>query len=237
MATAQIISADEVAKLVPAVVAQAQQIAIESAEDYEMACSFLTLIATRQKQVGETFDPIVKKAHAAWKEAIEQRAKFLDPLEEAEKNVKSKVAAWDEEQERLRQEQEAREQEAARAHQIDQAVEQAAQHEANGDKDLAALVLEEASHAPAPVVVIPSSVPKQEGISKTTNWKWRYKGGEDDALRLLVKAAATDERWLAYLCVNETAVGGDARTKKGLAKVPGIEFYPERGVSVRTKGR
>src|ERR1700693_1162566 len=89
-----IISADEVAKLVPAVVSQSEQITVSDSEDYEMACSFLTLIATRKKQVGETFDPIVAKAHSTWKEACAQREKFLSPLTTAEQTVKSKVTSW-----------------------------------------------------------------------------------------------------------------------------------------------
>src|SRR5215469_11082947 len=126
MATAQIISTDEVAKLVPAVVAQAQEITVESNEDWEMASSFLTLVATRKKQVSETFDPIVKKAHETWKEATEQRKRYLDPLEEAEKNVKRKAADWLAEQDRIRREQEAAAAAAAKKAQEEAAVAEAA---------------------------------------------------------------------------------------------------------------
>lgn len=230
-----LVTVEEVAKLVPTVVAQANQITIETNEDNEFACSFLTLVATRRKQVGETFDPIVEKAHEAHKEACAQRKKFLDPLDEAEKNVKGKVATWLTEQERLRKVKEEQETAAAKKQQDDAAIAEAAALHASGDTELADLVLENAATAPAPVVVVPSSVTKQAGIAKKTNWKWRYRGNPSDALRALVKAAAADERWLAYLCVNETVVGSEARAKKQLTKIPGIEVYPEDSVSVRSR--
>ena len=222
-------------KLVPAVVAQAHEITVETSDDYEMACSFLTLIATRRKQVGETFDPIVQKAHATWQEAIAQRKKFLDPLNEAEANVKRKVSDWRIDEERKRKAEEDRLAAIAKKEADDRALAEAEQLAANGEHELATMVLEEAAAAQAPVLVAPTTVPKQEGIAKKTTWKWRYKGNPSSALQALVKAAAEDERWLAYLCVNETVVGGEARTKKSLTRIPGIEVYPDESVSVRAK--
>ena len=235
MATAQIISAAEVEKLVPAVISQANAITVADAEEYEMACSFLTMIATRKKQVGETFDPIVQKAHAAWKEAIAQRDKFLKPLEQAEVDVKRKVTTWRIEEERKRRDEEGRLSAIAKAEAEERALAEAAALEANGEPELAAMVLQDAAEAPAPVVVAMPTVPKQEGIAKKTNWKWRYKGGEAAALLALVKAVAADPNLIGYLCVNETAVGATVRAQKNITRLPGIEVYPEESVSVRAR--
>jgi hypothetical protein len=236
MDTVLALPVDEVAKLVPAVVSQAQEITVESSEDYEMACSFLTLIATRRKQVGETFDPIVQKAHATWQEAIAQRKKFLDPLNEAELNVKRKVSDWRIDEERKRRAEEDRLAAIAKKEQDDRAIAEAEALKANGDHELADMVLEEAANAPAPVVVAPTTIPKQDGISKKTNWKWRPKGNDEAAaLRMLVKAAAADERLLGYLSLNTTVIGAEARTKKGLTRIPGIDVFPDESVSVRAK--
>jgi hypothetical protein len=235
MGTVAIISADEVAKLVPAVVSQSEQITVSDSEDYEMACSFLTLIATRKKQVGETFDPIVAKAHSTWKEACAQREKFLSPLNVAEQTVKSKVTSWRIDEEKKRREEEARLQQIAKQEQDERALAEAAQLEANGEKELADIVLQEAASAPAPVVVAPVTVPKQDGIAKKTNWKWRYKNGESSALIAMVKAAAADPRLIGYLCFNETAVGATVRAQKSMTHIPGIETYPEESVSVRAR--
>jgi len=234
MATA-IISPDEVAKLVPQVVEQARSLTVRDAEDYEMACTFLQLVATRKKQVEETFDPIVRKAHDTHKEAVAQKKKFMDPLLLAEGDVKLKVARWRNEQERIRQAEEARLQAEARQQADTQALQEAAHLEAAGDHALAEIRLEEAAAAPAPVVVLESAVPKSAGISGRTNWKWRYRVGEVAALRELAAAAAKDESLLAYLQLNEMAIGATVRAQKSLARIPGIEAYPDESVSVRTK--
>jgi hypothetical protein len=221
MASVAIISADEVAKLVPAVVSQSQQITVGDSEDYEMACSFLTLIATRKKQVGETFDPIVQKAYAAWKEATAQRSKFLDPLDEAEINVKRKVTVWRLESERLRQEKEARDAAIAKKAADDQALQEAEQLIANGEPELADMVLQNAAEAPPPVVVAPSTVPKQEGIAKKTTWKFRI----------------TNEALIPreYMSPDQVKIGAIVRTQKQLTKIPGVQAYPEESVSVRSR--
>jgi hypothetical protein len=221
MATAQIISADEVAKLVPAVVSQAHQLTVDTPEDYEMACSFLTLVATRKKQVGETFDPIVQKAHATWKEAIAQREKFINPLLEAESYVKAKVTTWRMEEERKRRAEEDRLSEIARNEREEAAIAEATQLEANGEKELAAMVLEDAASAPAPVVIAPPTVPKQEGIAKKTTWKFR-----------IVNAALIPRELMSP---DEVKIGAIVRSQKNLAKIPGVQVYPEESVSVRSR--
>ena len=232
MATA-IITPQEVERLVPAVVAQANQIVVKDAEQYEFACSFLTLVANRKKQVADVFDPIVKKAYDTHKEAVAQKKKFMEPLEQAEISVKSKVTVWRQEEDRKRRQEELRLAEEARKKQEEEALAEAAQLEASGDKELADLVLENAAQAPAPVVSVPTSVPKFDGVASRTNWKWRKKGSELDAIKTLVKAAAADDRLLGFLQFNETAIGSVVRSQKSLTNIPGVEAYSENSVSVR----
>jgi regulator of protease activity HflC (stomatin/prohibitin superfamily) len=221
MATMAIISQDEVAKLVPRVVAQAQSITIMNSEDHEIACAFLTFVATGKKQVEEVFDPIVKKAHETHKEAVAQKKKFLDPLLMAEMNVKGKIVTYDTEMQRLRREKEIADAKILQQQQQEAAIAEAQQLEASGDKELADLVLETAATAPAPVVILPPAVEKQEGVSMRQTWKFRI----------------TDERLIPreYLMVNESAIGAVVRAQKGMTRIPGIQVYPESGVSVRTK--
>lgn len=221
MATAQIISAAEVEKLVPAVVAQANSITVVDADEYEMACSFLSMISTRKKQVGETFDPIVQKAHAAWKESIAQREKFLRPLDQAEVDVKRKVTVWRLDEERKRREEEDRLAAEAKREAEDRAIAEAEALKANGEHELADMVLQEAAEAPPPVVVAPSTVPKQDGIAKKTTWKFR-----------IVNETLVPRE---YMSVDGVKIGAIVRTQKQLTKIPGIQVYPEESVSVRTR--
>jgi hypothetical protein len=235
MGTAALVSPDEVAKLIPAVVAQGNSLTIECADDYEMACSFLTLVASRKRQVEETFDPIVKKAHAAWKEAVAQRDKFMAPLLEAERGVKSKVSTWSMAEEKKRREDEQRLAKQAKDEADARALAEAEALAASGDTELADMVLEEAAAAPPPVVIAASTVPKQSGIATKTIYKWRFTKDGITSLRELVKAAAADDRYLPYLCTNETAIGATVRAQKELARIPGVQVYPETSVAVRSR--
>jgi hypothetical protein len=221
MATAQIISVGEVEKLVPAVVSQANQITVVDAEEYEFACSFLSMISKRKRQVGETFDPIVQKAHAAWKEAIAQREKFLKPLDQAEMDVKRKVTVWRMEEDRKRRLEEERLSEIARKEREEAAIAEAAALEANGEKELADMVMQEAAEAPAPIVVAMSTVPWQEGIAKKTTWKFR-----------IVNEALIPRE---YLSPDEVKIGAIVRSQKNMTKIPGVQAYSEESVNVRTR--
>jgi hypothetical protein len=219
MATQAIISPDEVAKLVPAVVSQADGITVVDSEDYEMACSFLTLIATRKKQVGETFDPIVQKAHSTWKEAIAQRDKFLNPLSLAEVNVKNKVTTWRMEEERKRRAEEDRLSAQLKKEADERAIAEAAALEASGEKELADMVLQEAASAPPPVVVGMSTVPKQEGIAKRVTWRFEVVD-ESKLPRELMEPS-------------DIKIGAIVRSQKNLARIPGVRVWSEESVSVR----
>lgn len=90
------------------VIQQAATLAIRTTGDRVGANGFLVAVKTAQKQVHETFDESVEAAHQAHKKAIALRASFLDPLEKAEKQVKALCRQWDDEQERLRLEEQRR---------------------------------------------------------------------------------------------------------------------------------
>lgn len=233
MATVTVISPADVAKLIPSVVSQAQQLTIKSPEDYEDACVFLQLIAGRKKLVDEAFDPIVKKAHETHKEACGQKKKHMDPLVMAELTTKGKVRTYIDEQERIRKADEIRLAAEAKATADAAAMAEAELLAASGDNELADLVLENAANAPAPVTIVQSYVPKFSGVSSRSNWTFRYRVGELEALRELVQAAAKDDNLLAYLQHRESAIRGVVKAQKKLTSIPGIEAYDEGSVSVR----
>jgi len=213
------VSPADIEKMVPQVVTQAQRMTVASGEDYEMACTFLQFVAGRKKQVEEVFDPIVSKAHAAHKEAVAQKKKFMDPLLQAETSVKGKVSIYRMEEDRNRRAEEQRLAEIARKEAEERALAEAAQLEASGEKELAEMVLETAAEAPAPVVVIESFVPKQAGVSGRTNWKYR-----------IVNESLIPRE---FLSVDPVKIGAVVRSQKGMTKIPGIEVYSEESVSIR----
>lgn len=186
---------------------------IMNAEQYLQAAEVSKGIAALRKEVANTFDPIIAKAHAAHKEACEQKRKVLSPLEDNQKKVDTLILAWDREQERVRREEEERQRAEAKRLEDERAIQEAEQLQAQGEHELADHVLETQACAPAPMVSIPSSVPKVQGLAKRVNWRWRVKNAD-----LIPRQ---------YLMPDEVAIGGVVRSLKDKTQILGIEVYSE----------
>lgn len=196
-----------------------QAMAVATAEQYTEACEFLKSIAKTRKEVEGTFGPIKSKQYDAWKEAVAQEKKFLDPLDKATLLIKGKISGYLAEQERTRRIEEERQREIARQESDARAVAEATELERQGDTQAAEQIIHEAVTAPAPVVIVPKTVAKQEGIAPRKVWKFR-----------IVDSAKIPRE---YLSVDEQKIGQIVRAMKEMAKIPGVEVYSEDTVSVR----
>jgi hypothetical protein len=92
----------------------AASITVTNSEQYTEACDFVRAIAKTKKEVEDTFGPIKKKQHEAWKEACAQEAKYLGPLDKALMLVKGKIGTFTAQEEKKRREEEQRQRELAR---------------------------------------------------------------------------------------------------------------------------
>ena len=81
---------------------QADVFLVTTHEQEQAGVEFIRAIKTLKKDIEDTFGPIKKKTHEAWKESVAQENKHLAPLEAAEKNVRGKICAYQDEQERDR---------------------------------------------------------------------------------------------------------------------------------------
>lgn len=75
---------------------------IETEGHYTTAKERLITATKLSKQIHETFDPIVKKAHETHKEATSQRKKFLDPAEAAKSFYQRLIGDYDYKKEQAR---------------------------------------------------------------------------------------------------------------------------------------
>lgn len=216
MATSEIII--EKALALPA---QAKAIVIKDQESYATAGEFLLADKAMQKEIKGVFGPMKQKSRAAWMAVCEEEEKALAPLVEAESIVKREMARYDTEQERIRQEEQRRLEAEAKRLEEERRLFEAEQLAAEGRQAEADLVLEEPVFAP--VVQMPTSVPKVAGISFREAWK-----AECFDLKALVKAAAADDRYLPLLQANVSVIGAQARSLKGAFKVPGIKVWSEK---------
>lgn len=73
---------------------QLQGLEVNDQDSLDYASHLLTTIKGLKKQVDQAFDPILKKAYEAHKEAVTQKKKFSAPLEEAEVSLKRKIGKF-----------------------------------------------------------------------------------------------------------------------------------------------
>jgi hypothetical protein len=152
------------------IVDQAKAVKVMDAVTYTAAGALWKAIGDMIKEVKDTFDPICEKLHVAHREATTKRSKYLDPLTAAQKSVKGLMSAYDQEQDRLRREEQARLEAIARKQEEERRLQEAIEAEeamkAQGaTKEAAAEVAQQVIETPVYVapVVIPKAVPKMQG--------------------------------------------------------------------------
>lgn len=70
--------------------------------DLNAATLFLHQVARVKARIGEIFDPQAKKAHDLWKSLLAERNKMLDQVVDIDGKVRTKVAEYVREQDRIR---------------------------------------------------------------------------------------------------------------------------------------
>lgn len=136
-------------------------------------------------------------------------------LDKVRANINSEISTYKTEQEKIRQEQEAKLREIARKEEEKQrkALEARAQKAAEkGNAEKAAELAEKAKevHVAAPVVL--SEVAETKNKPRQV-WKYRI--------------TAINEVPREYMIANDTMLGSVARATKGILLIPGVEFYSE----------
>lgn len=228
---------------------------ISSDADFLLASELLRRIKAVQREISDVFDPIVKKAHAAWKEALAQKEARLKRYQEAEGRLKAALVEYrrrkeaeaaeerrrlEEEARRKREEEEARrraELEAERKRLEEERLAAAAEAEARGDKTLAEALLSaplpepQAPPTEEPVIEIPVpkvEPPKAEGLVFTTRWK-----AEVVDFPALVQAVAMGHAPVTLLLPDLVALNRFAQATRGAAEVPGVRFFEVKEARVR----
>ncbi|MEA2014635.1 MAG: hypothetical protein U9N38_04950, partial [Thermodesulfobacteriota bacterium] len=88
-------------------VSAAEDYAIDIGEDVEQGRDLIRGIKCLRREISETFTPIKRSMDEAKKKVLEKERKYLDPLKEAESIIRVKISVWDQEQDRIRKEEEA----------------------------------------------------------------------------------------------------------------------------------
>lgn len=204
---------------VPAIVLRANNLVVDSSEAYQYGGEQLVDIKTKLSVVNDVYDGLISSAHKHHILLCNEKKKYSAPLLDAEKIVKDKMAMFQTEQERIRQEEERRLREEARKLEEERRLAEAAELEKLGRTEEADQVVSAPIHVP--VIVAPVPVAKAEGVSTKKVWKAR-----------VVNPNLVPRE---YLIVDEQKIGQFARMHGENAKLPGVEFYPETIVSARSR--
>jgi hypothetical protein len=202
------------------------EISIVNNELYEIAAEYLLGLKSLENEIEETFDPVIKSTHSAWKSALAAKAKHFEPVEAAVKIIKAKMGTYQVEAEkRARLEQEEFKRQALEEDEKDRAA-RAESLIASGRPEEALLLLEGESEAP-PVVLQSSGAPRAEGIQTREVWK-----GEVVDLEALVKAVAAGTAPIALLEPCQSKINGMVKMLGKELKIPGIRVYSEKVIAV-----
>ncbi len=155
------------------------------------------------------FDPIIAKAHAAHSEAIKQKRLVCGPVEMTIQNINRELLRFDQEQERIRRDEQRKLEEQARKEAEEQRLADAIHMEDQGANEETVEAVLQAPVAPVVAPVAPPTYEKSKAVTYRDNWS-----GECFDLHALVKAAAKDKSKLALLQINQPALTQMARAMK-----------------------
>lgn len=204
-------------------VTKAQNTAIKTQVQYIEAAEFLKSVKALKKEIGDTFDPIIAKAHLTHKEACNQKNKYLKPAVGAERLINDKMAVWDDEQDRKRRIEQARLDEKNRK-EAEKLAERARKAEEKGNTEKAEELKEQAEEKEFTVPVAPSTAPKVEGLTKKVTWKARVTDIDKLPEEYIIKTA------------NMPLLNTIARSVKDTKKIPGVKFYSDKSFSDSGRG-
>jgi len=185
---------------------KAKSLAVTSQADLDSANEFLKSIKGLRKEVDKAFDPIIKSAHQAHRQAIEQKKKYELPLAEGEQITKKLISGYVVEMEKMKAEAE------ANVKQI-QANLMTKQMEAMfaGEKPPEGSVLDMPKPVETPVMA--------DGVSVRKIWKWRL----TDSTKIPRE----------YLMVDEAKIGKTVREWGEHTEIPGVEVFEETVIGAK----
>lgn len=159
----------EMSREIATVNADAMSIVVTDNASYLLAGEMLSAIKRLKKNIEEYFKPLKSSAHNAWKQICTRESEEIAKLTPAIDHIDKQMTTWNIEQERLRQEEEARLRREAERVAEERLLQAALEAEKTGDKEEAEAILNEPIFVPPPIVE--KSVPKIAGQTMITTWE------------------------------------------------------------------
>lgn len=210
------------------VISWAKELKVTTATEYQLAVETIKQFKSLKNGIVAFFAPSKRQADDLHKTICTNEARFVKPLTEAENIAKDEIKRYLEAEERKRVE----EQRKLQAEQDAKAAAERAKLEKQAERLKTPEKREErlaaAAAVTAPVVELAKTAPTVAG----TAIKKTYKARLTSLPELVAAAAGGNQVALSLLSYNESAANQFARSTKGSVNVPGVQFYPETGLSI-----
>jgi hypothetical protein len=207
-----------------ATIEQANNFIISTQQDYDNAAEVCKEIKYRANQITDYWKPIKEKAYSSWKEVCNKEKELSEPFTKAESDIKAKMTAFQHaklEEERLLRE----EQERWKKEQADKLLQEAAKAESEGKVEHSDYLVELAEQTQNMAFEAPKQH-KTIGTATKTVWKARIA----NASLVPITAAGAIIR-----PIDESVLNSFAKVTKGNLEIPGVEFYEDVQIAVRTR--
>ena len=204
---------------------QAKMLTINTPTDYDGAAEFTKQVKSLSKRIKNYWEPLKKSARASWQSLVDREKELLTPLEQAETEVKKKMAAY---QRKVQEEERAARllAEKLKREESERLLQQATEAAEKGNEMESEILLAQAEIIETTKPVIQMQAPTARGISTRT----MYKAKIVDESKVPVEVAGVTIRPVDISAINKLA-----QASKGKLQIPGIEIYTEDSVSVRTR--
>jgi DNA repair exonuclease SbcCD ATPase subunit len=204
---------------------QIQTLKIIDQASYESAAGLLKTIKDMAKRLEEERKKITSPLDVAKKAVMDLFRSPSEKLSESESKLKSLMLDYQEVQDRIRREQEAKLQREAEKKQRE-LEDRAQKAEESGKTEKADELREKAAMTVAPTLA--PNVQKVEGLSVRETWS-----AEVTDMTALVKAVAEGKAPMNFLTVNTTVLNAQARATKDSLSFPGVKFIATKGLASR----
>jgi len=232
---------------------QARAITVADQQTYDQAAEMLKGVADLTKQIKDHYAPLRTAAWETHRKICASEKGLLTPVEGADRILRNSIAAFDQEQERIRIAAERRAREDAIRRERERLAEEARVREERRRKDEEERLAvaadaesfgaseEEINHIlepePAdeeyvlpPQIIIPKVQTYQKAAGISTRQTWH---AEVTSIRVLAHAIGTGSAAPNLILPNMAALNGLARSLKGAMNVPGVKAASET-TTVRT---
>jgi hypothetical protein len=202
---------------------QAKILTINSPVDYEGAAEFTKQVKSLSKRIKDYWAPLKKSARASWQSLVDREKELLTPLDQAEAEVKKKMAAY---QKKIQEEERAARllAEKLKREEAERLLAEATKAAEQGNEMESEILFAQAEIIETSQTAVQVQAPKATGVSTRTLYRARIV----DESKVPVEVAGVVIRPVDLAAVNKMA-----QASKGKIQIPGIEIYEEQSVAVR----